>query len=180
MKDLLKRVFLKYVVGYSDPQKYWEMRWRLGLHAEVETAKSGKKLAPKIRRIMRKHECMNVLEIGCGSAPLCELPNYLGLDFSSVALTQSGLKRFIHADVTQKIPLPDKSYDAVLCRFVLLHIPFPRIECTVKEISRVAKKCIILQEPWGEEQKHSQPHCFTHNLPMLFENYFLGAVVFIA
>lgn len=171
VKGFLKRFFLKYIVGYTNPQKYWDMRWKLGLKAEERTEHSTKVQLQEITNVMRQHGCSNILEVGCGKTGLHELPGYLGLDFSLESLRKSGLKQFIYADITEKIPLPDKSQDAVLSRFVLLHIPFDKIDVAVREISRVAKKCVILYEPWSLKVKHSQPHCFSHNLPVLFKKY---------
>lgn len=178
-KYFLSRFFLKYIVGYSNPQRYWNKRWGLALKTEHWTKQSKEKERQIITNVLKRCRCANILEVGCGEATLRELPGYLGLDFSLEALRKSGLQNFICADVTEKIPLPDKSQDAVLSRFVLLHIPFDKIDAAIREISRVAKKCVILREPWSLEPKHSQPHSFSHNLPELFKKYFDGTVVFL-
>ncbi|MCK4497927.1 class I SAM-dependent methyltransferase [Candidatus Bathyarchaeota archaeon] len=94
-------------------------------------------------------------------------------------MKESNLDTFIYADITKRIPLPDKSQDAVLSRHVLLHIPFSEIENIVKEISRVAKQVVILKEPIGISKKHAQPHCFSHNLPELFKEFFDGELIFL-
>jgi len=179
MKELLKAVFLKYVIRYHNPKKYWNMRWKLH-HKSLYRLRSEfkQKYFQTVMDIMTKYNCHNILEVGCGLVYLQDLPNYLGLDFSVDALKQSGLQNFTCADITEKIPLPDKSYDAVLSMTVLMHIPFDKIEQAVSEISRVAKKCVILYEPWGTKHHHSQPHAFNHNLPLLFKKHFDGVVIF--
>ena len=176
--DFLKRVFLKYVIGYSRPQRYWDFRWKHDL--KVETEKEGRQDYLKaVADIMQRFDCSNILEVGCGEAYLRELPNYLGLDFSLEALRKSGLQHFVYADITRKIPLPDKSQDAVLSRAVLMHVPFNKIDVEVKEICRVAKKVIILFEAYSLNIHKTQPHCFTHNLPELFAQNFKGTTVIL-
>ena len=174
-----RKLWLKYNIGYSDPQKYWDTRWEANLSAEKATGKSALEEFWLIKSLMEKYSCENILEIGCGRATLRNLPNYLGLDFSLEALKRSGLDKFIYADITKGIPLPDKSQDAILSRYVLLHVPFTQIEKTVMEMGRVAKKAIILKEPYGGNSKHCQAHCFLHNLPELFQKCFQGDLKFL-
>lgn len=82
-------------------------------------------------------------------------------------------------DLRKPIPLPSKSFDAVLSRYVLLHVPYASIEVAVSEISRIAKKLIILEEPWYKEGIACRPHCFNHNLPELFSKHFNNKIVYI-
>ena len=175
--ERIKRLWLKYVVGYDRPKEYWDKRWEFKLSAEKATEQRAFELINTIRDLMDEYDCKSILEVGCGRAILRELPNYLGLDFSLEALRQSGLKHFVHADITKEIPLPTNSHDAVLSRFVLLHIPYSKIDTAVKEICRVARKLIILEEPYGTP-KHEQPHCWLHNLPKLF-GVFNGEIIFL-
>ncbi|MCW3980824.1 MAG: class I SAM-dependent methyltransferase [Candidatus Bathyarchaeota archaeon] len=177
--ERIKKLWLKYVVGYDKPKTYWDSRWKADLSAEKTTGKTAREELETIKRLMKKHSCQDILEIGCGKATLRDLPGYLGLDFSIEALKQSGLDTFVYADVTKRIPLPDKSQDAVLSRYMLLHIPFSEIENAVEEISRVAKNVVILKEPYGTSKEHAQPHCFLHNLPELFHKFFDGNVEFL-
>jgi len=179
VKELLKAVFLKYVIRYQNPKKYWNMRWKLHHKILYQTRSDFKQwYFQTVTDIMTKYDCNNILEVGCGLAHLRELPGYLGLDFSSEVLKRSGLQNFISTDITNEIALPDKSYDAVLSIVVLMHIPFGKIEQAVSEISRVAKKCVILFEPWGTKHHHTQPHTFSHNLPLLFKKHFDGVIIF--
>ena len=34
IKGLVKRVYLKYFVGYKNPQKYWNTRWSIEMQTE--------------------------------------------------------------------------------------------------------------------------------------------------
>lgn len=177
--DYIKHFLLKYVISYRNPRRYWNARWKLDVETERKTTELDKKLFSKIKKLMQNNKCENILEIGCGQAQLRDLPNYTGLDFSFDVLKGNRLKKFIYADMTEQIPVPDKTFDVTLSKFVLLHIPFDKIEQAIKEISRVTKKLVILKEPWGTRSKHSQPHCFSHNLPKLFKKYFDGDVIFL-
>lgn len=175
--DYLKRAWLKRIVGYDNPRRYWDSRWIAGLQAESETGKTAKEQFATVEKLMAEHSCKNVLEVGCGKATLRNLPDYMGLDFSLQVLLNSGLPKFIYADITRGIPLPTDSKDVVLSRYVLLHIPFSKIEFVVDEICRVAKKLVVLREPSGSKE-HIQPHCWRHDLPTLFED-FNGVVVYL-
>jgi SAM-dependent methyltransferase len=179
MAEFIKRVFLKYVTRYNNERKYWDMRWKLALKNEDWTD-DFKKMIALLKRLMSERECRNILEIGCGKANLRELPGYVGLDFSLETIQRSGLKEAVFADVSNHIPLPDKSFDAVFMRYVLLHISPRKIERAASEISRMTRKCIILYEPSYEQGKAQvQPHSFNHNLPEIFQRYFEGSIIFL-
>jgi hypothetical protein len=180
LAEFIKRVFLKYVTRYNNERKYWDTRWKLGLKNEDWNDDFQKRMFTLMKRVITEHGCQNILEIGCGRANLRELPGYVGLDLSLEAIKRSGLKEAVFADVTNHVPLPDKSFDAVFMRYVLLHISPSKIERAASEISRVAKKCIILYEPPYEQGKAQvQPHSFNHNLPEIFQRYFDGTIVFL-
>lgn len=164
--DWLKRVYLRRVVGYLDPQAYWDRRWALNLQ-QIPTDYT--KIASRVHRIMQKHKCGSVLEIGCGKFPLRTLPGYIGLDFSTVALADSGLREYIVADITERIPLPDRSVDAVYCGAVLLHIPPDKIGAAVAEIGRVASGCVILLD--HDKPFDSRFNCYSHDYRHLFGGY---------
>jgi SAM-dependent methyltransferase len=180
MAEFIKRVFLKYITGYGDERKYWDTRWKLALKNEEWDSDFKQKMTALLNRVMSQYRCKSILEVGCGKANLRELPGYVGLDFSLESIKRSGLKEAIFADVTNHIPLPDKSYDAAFTRYVLLHILPNKIENAVAEMSRVAAKCIILYEPPYEPNKPQvQPHSFNHNLPEIFRKHFDGPIVFL-
>ncbi len=170
--DWCKRVWLRRAVGYSDSQRYWNTRWGLNL----TPAKSDySDVARLVRGIMRQHGCESVLEVGCGRYPLAGLPGYIGMDFSKVALDQSGLDEYVVGDITRRIPLPDKSVDALYSGNVLLHIPPSKIGAAVKEYQRVARKVVILAEPVTPYE--SRFNCYYHDLGPMFDD-FPGEVIF--
>jgi SAM-dependent methyltransferase len=149
--------------SFSNPQTYWELRWQL----QPTQTSTNVDDTLKITEYMKKHDCHSILEIGCGLGENRNLEGYLGLDFSLEALRKSKLKRFIYADLTEEIPLSDKSFDCFLSREVLLHISHEKIGFVANELERVTRKVGIVREP--EPFKETQPHCFNHDLPSLFK-----------
>ena len=174
MIDWCKRVYLRKVVKYNDPKAYWDKRWSLRL---IPGRTDYTDVFLTVQKVMEKHECKSVLEIGCGQYPLSALPGHIGLDFSTVALDGSGLRSYICADVTERIPLPDKSVDALYSGNVLLHISPEKIRRVVEEYQRVTRKCIILAEP--VKQFKTQYECYWHDTDALFTG-FEGEVIHIA
>jgi SAM-dependent methyltransferase len=178
--QFIKRVFLKYVTGYRDQQKYWNSRWKLGLRDDEWTEDAQRAMVKLLENLMAEHQCQTFLDIGCGNAGLRNVHGYVGLDFSLEGIKRSGLKEAVFADITNRIPLPDKAFDAAFTRTVLLHIPPDKIERAVSEICRVTKKCLILIEPrYQPNNPKQQIHCFNHNLPELVGKYFDGDVIFL-
>jgi SAM-dependent methyltransferase len=177
-KDLLKHIYLKYIIGYKDPQQYWNTRWGLSLKTEMWGEGKMSLLSSVLTEMMKNHDCTNILEVGCGQANLRSLKGYAGLDFSIEALKRSKLQEFIYADISNHIPLPDKTFDAALSIAVLLHIPPNKINNAVKEICRITRKAIILYEPINSEVV-LQKHNFNHDLIGLFPKYFDGYVAFM-
>jgi len=177
-KDFFKRVILKFV-GYNNPKVYWDTRWKLGLKAEKWTREAFQHEFTLIIRLMEQYNCQNILEIGCGKAHLRNLKGYRGFDYSLEALKKGKVNTFIYGDISdRKLPIPGQSFDSVMTRFVLLHIPFEEIEIAVDNICRIARKLIILKEPTSAVPKQTHFHCFAHDLPKLFKK-FDGKVVFL-
>ena len=167
--DWCKRVWLRRVVQYGDQRRYWDRRWRMGLKPGSDLWANLSVALLKTKGVMEEHGCTNLLEIGCGPYPLKGLQGYIGMDFSQVALSHSGLQEYICADVTKRIPLPDKSIDAVYLGNVMLHIPSEKVERAAFEIMRVARKCIIVAE--SRTQFESNHECYWHDLEGLFKGY---------
>lgn len=180
MSEFIKRVLLKYVTGYKNERKYWDTRWRFGLRNEEWSEDFQKKMITLLGKVLVQHGCHTFLDVGCGNAKLRDLPGYVGLDFSLESIKRSGLKEAVFADITNHIPLPDKSFDAAFTRTVLLHIPPSKIDRAVSEIIRVTKKCLILLEPQYEPNKpQEQTHSFNHNLPEIIRRHFDGTTIFL-
>jgi hypothetical protein len=175
--QLLKRLYLKFLVGYGNKQRYWDSRWRLSLKDEEWLAVDREYLILQLTDLMGKHGCVGLLEVGCGAAELKNIKGYVGLDFSLEAIKRSGLKEAIFADITNHIPLPDKCVDVVFCRAVLLHVSHDKIVKAVGELMRVARKMMVFIEPKYDPLAEFNFHCFNHNLKEL-TNGFDGEVIF--
>ena len=127
--------------------EYWNTRWRLKLQHDKLTTEIRSEILSKVRESMARNGCTSILEVGCGAiVPLRELSNATHLDFSLKALQHSGLDSFVYADITKRIPVPEKTFDATFSSSCMMHIPDERIERTCAEIRRVTKKLVILNE----------------------------------
>lgn len=171
-----KSAYLNHVVGYHahNALGYWNFRWKHYLNMTSACGFRSKFLSD-VSSIIAKEKCESVFEIGCGEAWLRSLPRYLGMDFSFEALKRSGLSSFLFGDLQQPIPLPDKTFDAVISVTVLIHIPEDKVEHVIIELSRIAKKAIVLYEPQGGDNYH----CFDHDYEGLFKKHFDGKVYFL-
>ena len=154
----IRKVILRRVIGYRNERRYWEWRYA---HGHIERNPNYRsEMEEKVRKVMVDRGCKNVLEIGCGQVALKGLPNHTGLDFSR------NIDCDIHADITKRIPLPDKCFDAVLSSKILMHIPSEKIERACTEISRVGK-LVILNEP---RVKTPEFNCYDHDYKRLFKD----------
>jgi len=89
-----------------------------------------------------------VLDVGCGYGRMLKLFDQrgIGVDFGEKQTENKNGLKIIKADITQKIPFPDNSFDLVYTAGVLMHIPPFKIKKARNEIFRVAKKHILLIE----------------------------------
>ena len=97
--DFLKGILLK-LKGYKNPKAYWDLRWKLNINAEKSTPDLIKKEFNLINGLMKKYNCQNILDVGCGEAKLRDLPGYVGFDFSEVSLQNSGVQNYINGSVS--------------------------------------------------------------------------------
>ena len=153
----IRKFLLRRIVGYSNERRYWESRHGWGKIPRNPNYRSN--MEAKVRQVMLEHGCKNILEIGRGVEALTGLPGYCGLDFSR------NIPADIHADITKRIPLPDKCFDATFTSGVLQHIRPEKVQKAASEMARVAK-LVILDEP------HTQNPTFfswDHNYEELFK-----------
>lgn len=166
IKGLILNLFTDYE---SDSESYWNLRWRLR-HDDVRGLEQYRnRWKTEITQLMKEHGCENVLEVGCGMAWLRSLPGYLGSDYSREVFRQNGLKRFLVADATVSLPLPSKSFDALVSCFFLMHQSPEKAKVASNEMMRVAKRLIVLKE--STENVVLKRHCFKHNYEELFGNF---------
>jgi SAM-dependent methyltransferase len=98
-------------------------------------------------------DAQNILDVGCGNGFITNsLPNdvqVIGMDISEEALSR--VKRQTIRGSIFEIPLADSSYDLVMCNDVLEHFSEPERLKAITELSRVAKKYIIITTPLWED-----------------------------
>jgi SAM-dependent methyltransferase len=151
MKTLLLRLLFRTPADTDkNSQSYWNTRWSLNLRGDGidwRDSERRKKITTTAGQILEEHGCESVLEIGCGVyVPLRGIANATHLDFSMKALIKSRLDSFICADITKRIPVPDKTFDATYSGCCLMHIPDETLPLACAEIERVTKKVVILAE----------------------------------
>ena len=98
---------------------------------------------PGYYRDLTRHfdRAAELLDIGCGSAWLGEhFARYTGIDNSAEAIAQAiaAGRNVIHADIEQRLPFADESFDAVVMKDVLEHLAEP--VQLVREAHRVLRR----------------------------------------
>lgn len=126
-----------------------------------------------------------VLDVGAGSAPYREL--FLHCDYKTqdfVQLKDSQLRHGGYARIdivspAESIPVPDGSFDVVLCTEVLEHVPDPI--AVTKEFARIVAPGgrLILTAPLGSGI-HQEPHHFYGGYTPYWYEKFLNGVGFDA
>ena len=111
----------------------------------------------------------SILDVGCGNGwflnSLSDDIEKRGIDGSSEALKHVRCPT-IQGDVGQ-LPLPDKSHDLVTCYEVIEHLNCGTFPLALSELSRVARKYIMVSVPNHENLKAAarpcpQCHCRFH------------------
>ncbi len=106
----------------------------------------------KIREILVKNDIYSVLDAGCGVGTELESYKshnmdieYVGMEKSNrmleIAKTRHPYNKFVYGDVNE-MPFPDNSFEAVILKHVLEHLPDYR--SAVNEAVRVASKIVII------------------------------------
>lgn len=131
-----------------------------------------------------------ILDVGCGVGVVNDLyPDYdiTGIDCSPGMLRHHKGKHILAS--ANEIPFPDGSFDSVVCRSVLHHLPDPKI--ALAEIKRVLKPggkfvCWETNKSWiatvvrrlTQHGDHfSEYHTAFSDLPSLVRKYFCGVEV---
>lgn len=146
-KIVLRGIFRTKEDTDKSTQAYWNARWFLGLQHDKVSPELRALMVSKVENAMWRHGCETVLEVGCGAyAPLKGVQGVTHLDYSRKALQKSGLEAYIYADITRRIPVPDRTFDAAYCSNLLIHIRNVDLGAACHEIARVTRKIIILNE----------------------------------
>lgn len=145
-------------------------RREIKLHERLKD-EYGKRYGSQFARIYQTHwngeiidfmesvESAAVLDCGCGNGVLLEdmkkrFPASFGMDISHEMLKSSRLflegKHILSTGDTEALPFRDETFDFVVCRGSLHHVPVP--EKGLKEIWRVLKKggSLIISEPCAD------------------------------
>lgn len=103
----------------------------------------------------------SILDIGCGDGRIINrlTDNYacMGIDISQEALQHVKCKKTISS--VDNIPLPDRSYDLIICCEVLEHLPFMVFEKAINELVRVSNKYILISVPNNESITNNMITC---------------------
>lgn len=94
-----------------------------------------------------------------------------GIDINQGAVNEARRNfpdSIIKLGMAEEIPFPDKSFDLVLTDACLIYVPPDKIANAVSEITRVARKYIILCEWHGPDQFDGH---WVRNYFKTFENY---------
>ena len=109
---------------------------------------------------------MRVADIGCGEQPFRELISGLGGLYTSMDAQQNRQGSVdLLADIT-RVPLPDGSFDLILCTEVLEHVP--NTHAAFAELTRLCRPdgAIIITTPFAYPL-HEEPYDFMRLTPHL-------------
>lgn len=162
----------------SFEQQYYESDefWKEGMVADESNLR---RLNFSIDLVSK--DTTTLVDVGCGNGifALMLQKKRPEIDSTSVDRSETALKyvktKSKVGDITS-LPFEDKSFDCVTCFQVLEHIPYPVYETVLNELSRIAKKSIIVSVPYQEktEQDITQcPACHTiFNAELHLRKYF--------
>lgn len=191
MKKLLrfiKRIADK-VFGTKADEFYWRFRHILQDKTWAENYISPDALRhshrkPLIQTIAHHTPFKKAIEIGCASGPNLILlaekfpqAEFLGIDISNHAIKvgEKYLKKHSISNVRLRTgntdaikKLPDKSFDIVFTDAVLIYIGPEKIKEVVQEMTRVAKKAVIIVEWWSEKPFSYEADHWAYNWKLLF------------
>ena len=95
----------------------------------------------------------SVLDLGCGDGTVSNTLVDRGMDLVGTDISPTALQYFRGSAVMASVahlPLPDKSFDLVLCAETLEHLPAGPFEETLNEIERIARRYVIITTPNNE------------------------------
>lgn len=107
-----------------------------------------------LTKILEKHfEFETILDVGCGMGHVVRNLLKRGYEVKGVDISQDAIKFFmpdlskekivINAGV-EKLPFGSNSFDLVFCSDVMEHIPIFDVADSIKELTRVTKKYLVL------------------------------------
>ena len=106
----------------------------------------------------------SLADIGCGNGVFI---NYLseqkpGLLLTGVDRSRNALK-YVRATTVEaeieNLPFENGSFDCVTCLEVIEHLPVPIYRKSLQELTRIARKSIIISVPYAEKLEESYTRC---------------------
>lgn len=102
-----------------------------------------------VAELLRDYRGSSVLDIPCGTGRFSEIYSQLGITATGMdisadmrMLSEARGVRAILGDI-RSIPVPDKSYDVVVCVRLLNWLTDADLQLAWSEMRRVARKCIV-------------------------------------
>ncbi len=140
----------------SDLQKHYDEQWSFS---------SGTVLLKNLERAsiiisMLPKDAQSVMEVGCGDGLIINQIDWIpaiGVDVSEQALRK--IKRPALIASADEIPVPDRAWDAVIASEVLEHLPEDIFERSIYEITRVARRFIVISVPNKENLSKNLTRC---------------------
>ena len=103
-------------------------------------------------------------DIGCGNGIFVNylLDNYRDLQVTGVERSKTALQYVrankIEADI-ESLPFENNHFDCVTCLEVIEHLPIPVYNKSLKELTRIAARNIIISVPFDENLENSYTRC---------------------
>ena len=96
----------------------------------------------------------SVLDVGCGRGTLVQRLSLAGIPATGVDPTADGTHPQIIAAAADKLPFDDNAFEWVTLRHVPHHLP--DVQAAFTECARVARKGLLIAEPWFDTVEPAQ------------------------
>jgi SAM-dependent methyltransferase len=115
----------------------------------------------RILQSLIEPEVETILDVGCGNGAIsndfCSGRKVVACDRSEAALAHVSTDKVVAS--CDNLPFGDQSFDYVLCSEVIEHLPEDIFENTLKELSRVTRKLLVLTVPNREVRFERMTRC---------------------
>jgi SAM-dependent methyltransferase len=137
---------------FENPETWDSVAWQ-GHAGDAERARLAAEWLPA--------DAHSILDVGCGNGVFANLREIgrskVGLDRSKAALGHITTPR-IQADAA-RLPLISNKFDACVSMEMLEHLPEPSYHLALNELTRVARKYLLITVPYKEKLKHNTVIC---------------------
>lgn len=149
--------------NYSD---YWERFWSAPPRTYANVSEGERDRIDAIVSLLPE-DVGNVLDAGCGDGLVTNRLQELGYDVVGVDIEARALEQLTsptRVGSVDALPAADAEFDCVLVADVLEHLPRGSFEAALNELTRVARRYIVVNSPYEEQLVIAQTrctHCFT-------------------